>query len=467
VNPRRITVLVCCCCLWLVTMDPRVVAAQDRPSGVGGGQSPDGSDADPGFQVPESTGLRLTVDLLAGYGFDASNVMRGFSRQGRIGYAILGVQGKAGNRLSYKFSMNPVDEGDPLPACGVAGFFYPNDPKRLYGEDTAVQCVAKNGNRRVDAYRGIALDVAHQQGALREAYLDVRLTDRLKMRVGRTKLPMGFDWQEAGSFTAKDAPLIQRINAQHNFATMFSYARRREHQRTPFYSGNVAASLGNGNRWWDYNYFYFEDNSLDSNVDLTVHVSGTFAPVKALEVRAAYQKGTTGSKVESKPSYWASKRNDDAVLIGATYQPVEAVRVIVERASYTWGPTTSSAHMLGAGYSGIKKRGFYVTVEGSHHLNAKLTLGGSVSREELDRADSLVRFLAIRDMYEVHTGRKDRLLALRAYLDVGRQLRIGFYNTRAFNPYPWLSGITPVTGSNAFSRANTNKWGIISRFSVL
>jgi hypothetical protein len=248
---------------------------------------------------------------------------------------------------------------------------------------------------------------------------------------------------------------------------MLSYARPAEGRARPLFSGNAAAYLGEGNRWWDYNYFYFEDASLDANLDLTMLVSGTLSPTKALEVRAAYQKGQTGSKVESRPSYWASKRNDDALIFSESYQVNSAIRFMAEQANYTWGPTTSSARMLDADYSGIHKRGFYVAAEAHRRIAQGLSIGGSVSREEIGRADSLVRFMAARHQYEVTTGKKDRMLTLRAYADVGRQLQLGFYSTRDFNPYPWLSGVTPVTGPRAFARANTNKWGLIMRLRVV
>jgi hypothetical protein len=455
-------------CLLLATLDRAGAAASQIQAQPGTEpQTGDQGGTEIGIALPDSLKLRFTVDFLAGYGSDGTNTMLGFNRQGRVGYVIFALQGKAGTRLSYLISVNPINETEPLPACGAEGFFFPNDPKRLYGEDTALRCQPKNGNRRVDAYRGIALDVATQQGPIREAYMDVRVTNQVKFRFGRTKLPIGFDWQEAGSFSTKDAPRIQRINAEHSFGVMLSYARPAEEKARPLFSGHAAAYLGEGNRWWDYNYFYFEDSSLDSNVSLTMLLSGTLSPTKALEVRAAYQRGKTGSKVESRPSYWASKRNDDALVLSASYQLNSSIRLIAEQANYTWGPTKTSARMLEADYSGIHKRGFYVAAEAHHRMTQGLSIGGSVSREEIGRADSLVRFMAARHQFEVISGRKDRMLTLRAYADVGRQLQIGFYNTRDFNPYPWLSGVSPVTGPRAFARANTNKWGLITRLRVM
>lgn len=52
--------------------------------------------------------------------------------------------------------------------------------------------------------------------------MDFQATDRLSFRIGRTFLPLGFDWEEAGSMTAKDATRVQRINSEANFGVMLS-----------------------------------------------------------------------------------------------------------------------------------------------------------------------------------------------------------------------------------------------------
>lgn len=407
--------------------------------------------------------VRLSIDFMGGYGYDGANATLGFERQGRVGYAILTAQGRVSPRIAFTISMNPVNETAPVPACGGAGFFYPNDPKMLFGENTDVPCSPQLGDRRVDPYRGIALDVVPQQGALREAYVDVSLTERLSMRFGRMRLPIGFQWQEAGSFTAKDAPRIQRINAQNSFGMIIAVTGPAEGRARPLYSGRLAAHLGEGNRWWDYNYFYFQDASLDANIALTFLASGTYAPIDAIEVRASLQRGRTGSKVERLPSYWACKRNDDAEVVSISLRPLSFMRVIVERASYTWGPTKTSAEMLGLDSQSIKKNGYYFTAEAWHPLNDSFTLGASITREEIDRSDSLIKRMADLGLYQIRRGERDRMTVVRAYVNVGSRLRIGFYKTMDSNPFPWLSGMTPVSGANAFTPRDTNKWGIITR----
>lgn len=410
--------------------------------------------------------LRLTIDFMTGYGFDGANATLGFERQGRVGYAIFTAFGKLSPRLSYRISMNPVNETEPLPGCGAPGYFYPNDPKALYGADTDVPCDPKNGNRRVDPYRGIALDVVPQQGSLREAFVDVNIVGGLTVRFGRMRLPIGFDWQLAGSFTAKDAPRIQRINAQNSYGVMASYFRTIDGRTRPLYSWHLVGFLGEGNRWWDYNYFYFENGSFDANTDMTMLVSGTFAPVEGLEVRGSFQIGNTGSKVERLPSYWASKRNDNSTIVGASYRPVRYVRLIAEHGRYTWGPTSSSAQMLGVDRKAIHKIGYYVTAEAWLPVTDDISAGGSVSREEIDRADSLVKHFADANLHEVVPGKKDRMTVLRLFANFGPRLRIGFYRTIDSNPFPWLSGMTPVEGPQAYSARNTSKWGFISRLRV-
>jgi len=111
--------------------------------------------------------------------------------------------------------------------------------------------------------------------------MDLRVTNQLKFRFGPYEASDRIDWQEAGSFSAKDAPRIQRINAEHSFGGMLSYAGRQKESLalstraiSPRISGKVTV--------WDYNYFYFEDGSLDSNVDLTMLLSGRWLPPNRL-----------------------------------------------------------------------------------------------------------------------------------------------------------------------------------------
>ncbi|MGE0393595.1 MAG: hypothetical protein AB7I25_08495 [Vicinamibacterales bacterium] len=426
-------------------------------------------DAEPGIPVPNSTKLRVRAAFMAGYGKDGANATLGFENQGRVGYAIVTLEGRPHDRVFYRVSMNPVNERDPKPGCGAPGYFFPNDPAFLYAgvPGPNVPCDPKDGHRRVDAYRGIALDVVPQQGAIREAFVDLRATDTFSVRFGRMLLPLGLDWQEAGSMTAKDAARIQRINAETNFGLMFAYTWPVATGRTrPLFGATLSAFLGEGNRWFDYDYFYFEDGTLDANSALSALASASFAPADTLEFRAAVKKGFTGSKVERLPSYWASKRNDDAVTASVAYTPIPYLRLMGEWARYTWGPTESSAELVGVSWADITKQGYWFSAQGHWPLTPAATVGASVTREQVDRADSLVQYLAANGLYGVTTGRKDELTAVRFHLDLWKQVRIGFYKTFDRNPFPQISGIHPLVGPNHDSLFSTEKYGLVVRLTV-
>ena len=82
------------------------------------------------------------------------------------------------------------------------------------------------------------------------------------------------------------------------------------------------AVLGDGNREKDYDWFYFVNTSLDTNSAITVvGYDARRCPSKRSNCARAYKKGYTGSKVERLPSYWASKRNDDAIVASLKISP--------------------------------------------------------------------------------------------------------------------------------------------------
>lgn len=454
------------------------VHAQDSPAGAPPVAAPAGpgsaapsnsaADDDPGIPVPNSTKLRVRASFMAGYGKDGANSTLGFENQGRVGYAIVTLEGRPHDRVFYRVSMNPVNEREPRPGCGAPGYFFPNDPSFLYAglPGPTVPCDVKDGHRRVDAYRGIALDVVPQQGAIREAFVDLRATDTFSVRFGRMMLPLGLDWQEAGSMTAKDAARIQRINAEANFGLMFAYTRPVAGRTRPLLNATLSAFLGEGNRWFDYDYFYFEDGTLDANSALSALASASFSPADTLEFRAAVKRGFTGSKVERLPSYWASKRNDNAVIASAAYTPTPYLKLMGEWARYTWGPTASSAEMVGVNWSAIVKQGYWFSAQGHVPVTPAANLGASITREQVDRADSLVQYLAANGLYGVTTGRKDELTAVRLYLDLWKQVRIAFYKTFDTNPFPQISGIRPLAGPDHDSLSSTEKYGLVVRLTV-
>src|SRR4029078_6240460 len=127
---------------------------------------------------------------------------------------------------------------------------------------------------------------------------------------------------EVGSWTSKDLTRIQRINAEANFGMMLAYSYKRAGIATPLFEVAGLAMLGDGNRQKDYDWFYFADTSLDSNSGLTGVISARARPTSRLDLRFAYKKGYTGSKIERLPSYWASKRRDDALVASVKAQVI-------------------------------------------------------------------------------------------------------------------------------------------------
>ncbi|HVC20040.1 MAG TPA: hypothetical protein VNE16_08180 [Vicinamibacterales bacterium] len=429
-----------------------VAAAAASAGSSSGASSPSAS----GYALPDSRRLHIRVSFLAGYGVDeAQNSQLGFEGQGGVGWAIVDLFGAMTDHLSYRLEVNPVNDTAPLPGCGQPGYFYPNSPQNL---GPVVRCTS-DGLRRVDDYKFTALDPLVQQGPIRQAYVNYQ-RGAFGLRFGRFILPLGFNWQKAGSFTAKDATHIQRIDAEASFGAQLSL----QHQRadgTPLAAVHLAAVAGSGNRYHDYDYYYFVNASAHTNSSLTALVSGTVFPVRALEVRAAYQYGYTGSKVESVPNYFADKHNDKALVLSARYRPIPHASVFGEYAHYVWGPTPTSAALLGVDPAPINKNGYYVGGEGSYPVTGDLKLGVVVTREELSRDDSLVKYLASRNLYGVSMGKKERDTIIRAYATFGRYLTVALYRTWLDNPFPWLSGIAPVTGPGQYQSRGSNRWGLV------
>ena len=407
--------------------------------------------------VPTSERLRLDVRFMAGYGVDWSHYDIGTEAQGRIGYAIIELTGKINDRFAYHFEINPVHETQPLPACGDRNYFYPNEPQ-TFGPNVACD---NDGRLRVDDYKFVALDVLHQQGPIRQAYLAYQSESGLVGgRFGRFQLPIGFDWEDAGSLTAKDATHIQRINAEANFGMMVSFNWK-------VATLNAAAVLGDGNRFHDYDYFYSIDSSLDTNSALTWTVSGTLHPAASLDVRMARKGGYTGSRVEPLPNFYASKRNDQATVASVRYRPLPHASVFGEYAWYTWGLTSSSAELINLPeLSSVHKNGFYVGGDVSVPIGEGLRIGTTITHEVLDRNDSLIKYLWLQNLYRVRLGEDERSTVYRFYIDLGRRVRLAAYSTRVQNPFPQVSGITPVAGPRAYDSFGNNKWGLVGKFSL-
>jgi hypothetical protein len=412
-----------------------------------------------GFTFAQSERLKFGGELVFGWSHDGAQAALGFEKQGRVGMAILSVSGKVNDRVRYFVSVNPVTETRSRPACGEKDFFFPNDPSIYGGIGPIVKCDEEDGLKRVDTYNTFALDYITQQGILREGYVDWGISNNVSLRGGRFILPIGFAPREVGANTAKDMTRITRLNAEANFGAMLAFSARRGDR--PVVDLGLMAVLGDGNREKDYDWFYFVNTSLDTNSAVTVAASARISPFKQLDVRAAYKKGYTGSKVERLPSYWASKRNDDALVVSVKVSPLSWVSVFGEYAKYKWGPTLTSGELVGLpDLAGIDKPGYMMGALLDVPVTSRIRVGGSVTREELTRDDSLIQYLELNQLYGVTMGKKDRALAARAFIDVSRLVNVGFFWMDVSNPFPWVSGSWPVTGPVAFTGREPDRIGV-------
>ena len=413
-----------------------------------------------GFKLPNTEKFRVWVSFMGGYGFDPAQATLGFEKQGRPGYAIIGIGGKLSPNLSYKLVINPITENQPRASCGEKDFFYPNTASAI-GPNVACD---NQGRQRVDDYRFVALDPLMQAGPIREAYVEYA-PGGLSIKAGQFVLPIGFNWEEMGSFTAKDATHIQRINTEASFGFQLGYTKK--YRGRNLWDVSFAGFIGDGNKFKDYTYFYFIDGSLDSNSWPTMLLSGGVSPIKGLDFRVALKRGHTGSKVERLPNLFASKRYDYANVFSAQYEPIKGIRVFGESARYTWGLVESSAALLEMPHLGpIDKNGYYYGIELSRKLSNNFTVGTILTREELDRDDTLIQHLAHLDLYGVEMGKKERNTAMRFYVDVKGGLRIGVFHNNHNNPFPWVSGIAPVSGERAFQVRPGSKWGLVMRVAI-
>jgi hypothetical protein len=407
-----------------------------------------------GFKVTSDDRLKISAVVIAGWSHDGAQAQLGFEKQGRVAQATLALSGRVTDRVRYFVSVNPINEVSAKPSCGEADFFYPNDPAFYAGAGPSVPCDPENGFKRVDTYNTFALDYINQQGPLREGYVDWRATDAVSARFGRFILPVGFAPLEVGSWTAKDLTRIQRLNAEANFGLMLAFSP------TTKFDVAAMAVLGDGNRQKDYDWFYFANPTLDTNSALTVVGTIRLRPHDRVDVRTTYKRGFTGSKVERLPSYWASKRIDDAVVASVKAQLHPTLSVFGEYARYVWGPTDTSAQMLGIDQEPIVKPGYYVGGTFELPVSARARVGVTFTREELSRDDSLVKFLAANGLYGVEMGKKDRGTIARFYVDVARLVTFGFFWADISNPYPWISGSWPVRGARAFTGRAPDRYGV-------
>lgn len=364
---------------------------------MGHAQSAD--DPQPTVAIPSSD-LRVRFDLLGVNYWDYSQAPFGHETQGRIGWAIIGISGTINPYISYAAELNPVDDGArPQPACGEANYFYPNVPDE---KGPHVACVP-DGRNRVDLYRFVGLDPLTQQKAVRVAVIDVHTPTRtLGAQAGRFVMPLGFGWQELGSWTNEDAPLIQRLNADASFgAQVYAQIRRKDASLARL---EAAIVRGDGNRNVEYSYSAFVAPAEDTNSGATSVGRVTLTPIRGLDVRVSGKYGYSGSKVEIYPSFYLSKRNDKAAIGSVQYRPNRYVRGFGEYARYVSGLPDTSAELIGMAPATVIKRGYYVGGELAAPLPKRGDARVSVTREDVSHNDSLVWYMETLGLYGVHLG---------------------------------------------------------------
>ncbi len=412
-----------------------------------------------GFTFNQSERYKFGGELMFGWSHDGAQAALGFEKQGRVGWAIVSLSGRVSDHVRYYVSVNPVSETASRPACGEKDFFFPNDPNLFAGAGPIVKCDEEDGLKRVDTYNTFSLDYITQQGILREGYLDWGMSGGVSLRGGRFILPIGLAPRDVGATSAKDMTRITRLNAEANFGAMLAVSKRNA-DRTLF-DGAVMAVLGDGNREKDYDWFYFVNRTLDTNSAVTVVATGRVQPLKQLDLRAAYKRGFTGSKVERLPSYWASKRYDDALVVSLKVSPVSWASAFAEYAKYKWGPTVTSGELVGITTLGpIEKPGYYLGAQINPPVSSRVHVGGSITREELTRDDSLIQYLTLNNLYGVSMGKKDRVLIARGFIDVNRLVNVSFFWMDVSNPFPWASGSWPVSGPVAFTGREPDRVGV-------
>jgi hypothetical protein len=451
-----------CCALLCLTAVP-LAAWQDpvKPIESAGATKPEPKARDEdqaGIAIADSKKLRIRVKFMAGYTFDGAQASLGFEKQGRVGYATVGLSGQLNDHFRYLIEINPINETQPGVACGEDDYFFPNAVQPI---GPKVVC-DNNGRNRVDDYRFVALDSLMQQGPIRQAY-GRYTTGPFALTFGRFILPIGFGSEEVGSMSAKDATHIQRINTEASFGVMASLTRQARGRRLAAVS--LATIIGDGNKYRDYDYFYGIEGSMDSNSWPAMVASGVVEPIAGLELRAAFKKGHTGSKVERFPNFFASKRNDDALVVSARVRPIRHVTVFGETARYTWGPMSSSATMLGLDPKPVFKTGGYIGGDFNYPVTKAIRVGSTLTREDLSRDDALIKLFHEQNQHQVRRGRRERSTVMRFYAEFSGGIRVGAFRNSLSNPYPWLSGITPVSGPRAFTKGRgSDKWGMIVNF---
>jgi hypothetical protein len=137
------------------------------------------------------------------------------------------------------------------------------------------------------------------------------------------------------------------------------------------------------------------------------------------------------------------------------------VSAFAEYAKYKWGPTITSGELVGIPTLGpIEKPGYFMGAQFEAPVSREIHVGGSITREEITRDDSLIQYLSLNHLYDVSMGKKDRNLIARGFVDVNRLVNVNFFWVDVSNPFPWASASWPVSGPTAFTGRELDRIGV-------
>jgi hypothetical protein len=421
-------------------------------------------------EEPASTPKKLVIDVdlaMANVNDDSLFRTMGRERVTKLPYAVVGLSGDIDPHLRYRLDLNAVDDTrrpQPFTPTDKTPFFFPNQGDPGYGVLSRPE-----GQFMVDDYKNAGLDPYLQQQHLRQGFIDAHTTnERFGVRAGRFVVPVGLALDDVHWFTAKDIAHIQMINAVADTGVELRYvfgAKDGIHGRA-----SAAAVTGNGSPYHDYVYFDFTGGIIteDTNSALGAAVSLSVSPVRDLDVVASGWFNFVGSRIESDPTLSRSKHYDNKLVLGARYTlpMLRTAQVFGEYARYKWGLRISSAELFSGPpvITPINKSGYFVGADVGVPLPGKRgTAGVVVIREELDRDDSLVAFLAVRNRLGVTLGKKERTTILKLYATLGPVTVFAFHNGLD-NPFPQASAIVATSGPFAFAPAGNAKTGVGFRF---
>lgn len=412
---------------------------------------------------------KLVVDIDFAFANINDNSLRwsmGRERQMKLAYALVGFSGEISPRLSYRAELNGVNEStkpEPFAPTSATPFFFPNRPDPAYG------VVSKpEGQFKVDDYKTTGWDPYVQEAHLRRALVDVHTTGRgVGLVAGRFYVPIGLPLDETRWFTVKDLTHIQQINAQVDGGVEAYWRFGREEAL----HGRLSALgiTGNGNPYHDYVYFDFTRASAeDTNSAIGGLLTLRLWPARDFDVVVSGEYNYVGSRIEADTTVQRSKHYDQKLVIGARYRPCffRKVQVFGELARYRWGLRETSAELLPGppATSPIFKDGYYVGFDLGVPLPGKRgTIGVVVTHEELDRDDSMIAYLADRQLMDARLGKKERGTIWKLYAELGPLTAFVFHNDLR-NPFPWLSAIVPTSGPFAFKGPGSGKTGAGLRF---